>query len=252
MTLLIVSTHSHYEKYCNRILRILPKLWPGHPEVWVITNGDTIEHRNKIIVRSEDWVPRVFEGVKLIRKKYPDLKYAYIITEEMLPIRKCDPELLKRVELAAKQNNISFTAFVSYPWAWQDEIRINNLCFYKTPRDFPYYSQIQSTLWNLDYFLNVCEDAIAKGEIDPWSFEKKKTFDDHLVSDYKWPNFYTGILNKGFVSYKALKMIQWPEGLSLSLYLILQMILQSPAYFIYRILRASNRYTSTRSKEMKP
>ena len=87
----------------------------------------------------------------------------------------------------------------------------------RVPREFGYYNQCQPAIWKLDYYASLLTEAVRRGIVDPWTFERFSLPDQpqHYVSEYTWPSRHCGFRRRGRVYLRALYSMKLPEGKAL-------------------------------------
>ncbi|MBD2385329.1 hypothetical protein [Cylindrospermum sp. FACHB-282] len=234
--LLIIVTYHGYEKYCNYFLEYLNYAWPNHPEIWFLTDGKNINHPNVITVESDKWLIVLYSGLKCLKDKYSNLDYAYLLLEDLIPLDKISESYLSKLERTIYKNQLNCVSFLTYNSDWEDKrVYIDNLKLYSVPQSFPFYSQLQPAIWNMEHLLSVCEYALDNSILDPWQFERIVLGDKHYVSEYPWPSVLNGLLHSGQPNWQAIRKIKTPEGEKLRNKLIKD-------YFLWLIKRFKSKF----------
>ena len=211
--LLIIVTYHGYEKYCNYFVEYLKYSWHNHPEIWFLTDGKTINHPNVITVESNEWVIILSEGLKQLKNRYSNLEYAYLVLEDLIPLWQLSHSYLSKIEKMIYTYQLNCVSFIVYSKKYleNDIVEFDDIKLYKIPSNFPYYSQLQPAIWNVEHLLSICEHAIDKGTLDPWSFEKIVLGDKHYVSEYYWPSVMHGFLHSKHPVWEAIWKIKLPK-----------------------------------------
>lgn len=212
--ILIILTFHGYEKYCNAFLEYLKYTWPNHPEIWFLTDGKTIGYPNVISIDSDQWLIVLHEGLKQIKNIYPQLDYAYLVLEDLIPLVKVSNSHLAKVESIITKHQLDCVSFVVYDHKYlgNDMMEIDGISFYRLPPDFPFYSQLQPAIWKVEYLQEICQHAYEQKTLDPWSFEKIFLGKQHYVSEYSWPSVMHGFLHAKHPVWEAIWKIKTPEG----------------------------------------
>ncbi|QSJ15276.1 hypothetical protein JYQ62_25965 [Nostoc sp. UHCC 0702] len=212
--ILILLTYHGYEKYCNYFVEYLKYSWPNHPEIWFLTDGGNINHPNVITVKSDKWLIVLYEGLKQLTNKYNNLDYAYLVLEDLIPLKPISHSHLTKIENIIYQHQLKCVSFVVYPHKYLGDniVRLDDINLYQVPRSFLEYSQLQPAIWHINHLLDTCQYALDKGLLDPWSFEKIVLDEEHYVSEYYWPSIFNGFLHGKHPVWKAIWQIKIPEG----------------------------------------
>ncbi|MBD2208373.1 hypothetical protein H6G64_02160 [Calothrix sp. FACHB-156] len=212
--ILIILTYHGYEKYCNYFIDYLKYSWPNHPEVWFLTDGGAINHPNVITVKSDKWLIVLYEGLKQLKNKYNDLDYTYLVLEDLLPLSPVSDSHLSKIENIIDQHQLKCVSFVVYPHKYlgNDIVTLDNIKLYQVPRSFEQYSQLQPAIWNMNHLLNICQHALDNNFLDPWSFEKIVSDEQHYVSEYYWPSVFNGFLHGKHPVWEAIWKVKTPEA----------------------------------------
>lgn len=212
MLSIITPTYFYRDKFSAPLLELLDHVWPGHPEVWFITDGGGIRHKNVLQVISRDWVRRLHDGLKRFKQYHPQDRFIYLIIEDNYPLWDLDLEQVRDVEETAITNDYNCVVFPPYEFTLGTKIPTKKGFLLEVPKTFITYNQIQPSIWKLDHLIQTCELALEKGISDCWNFEFLVT-SGHYVSSYWWPNVKDGLFQHGgFVNREAVQKIKLPEG----------------------------------------
>ncbi|WP_334860276.1 hypothetical protein [Nostoc sp.] len=91
-------------------------------------------------------------------------------------------------------------------------VEIDGINFYQLPTNFPFYSQLQPAIWNVEYLINIRQHAYEQNTLEPWSFEKITLRKQHYVSEYSWPSVMHGFLHDKHPVWESIWKIKTPEG----------------------------------------
>jgi hypothetical protein len=177
------------------------------------------------------------QGLRHLKKAFPEIGYVYLILEDLYPLWPCSVENLSEIQETVLKDQINCVSFVTYDFdrSKLEEVQIGNHVLYKTPKAFRYYNQLQPSIWKFNHLLETCEYALRNSIYDCWSFERIVT-DDRYITDCPWPNVLNGLLTRGGrVNLNAIKKIKEPEGAKLKRMLIRNYIFQCPRYAFYRL-----------------
>jgi hypothetical protein len=232
---LVLYTFKKRHKYLPFIDRIVSKNLNFIHKV-LVTN-EKVKFSSDLFYNSEDAFTKNLEiELKNIRAKYSP-QNVLLLLEDLLPLKNLsESELNPHVELM-NSSDIKYLSFRTYEFGdLKYDYKIKNHNYFVFTENFKFYCQLQPTIWNLDYLIDVLEDLNSKNLTDPWSFEFYRTNETHLMSEMKWPNILGGFFEYGFVNKKALIPV-FKSDFNFGLFLTVDFILSRPKYFLYRIKR---------------
>lgn len=234
MTLIITPTYRRYECYCDTLVRLMDRMWPDHPEIWFLTDGSGISHKNTIRFPNANWTQILNGGLKQIRSVYPELKYAYLILEDLYPVWCCNPDTLSASYEAACKAELDLVFF--YPDGGKPvtdgHIDIHGVRFQTMATDFKYYTSLQPALWKFDYLMEVSEYAIRERIDNPWQFEFMNLGRKHYKASYDWPCAFSGFFHEGRVNLEAVRQLKIREFSGLRRRLMAEYVRQLPAHAV--------------------
>ena len=210
MSLIITPTYSRNERYCDTLVRLMDHMWPEHPEIWFLTDGNTIAHENTIQFPGANWIQILHGGVSQLRSRYPDARHVYLILEDLYPVWECREETLSQIHRAALEASLNVVFFFAYQCQPPVEgaVAAGGVTFHEMSREFQYYTSLQPALWNLDYLLTVCEHALQAGLETAWEFEWINLGRRHHVAEYHWPCIFNGLFTQGRVNLEAVRQLK--------------------------------------------
>ena len=214
-SLLVCNTFHGNAHYCDPLVRLLDRLWPGHPEVWFITDSGRIRHPNTIAMpTAKTWTEVAYRGLLEIFRRVGMPPRVYWVHEDLMPIHPCAFEDFARIEAVAEKRDLNCVVFPTYPvpWAPEHTVEFDGFRFFKVYYGLCPYSQNQAGTWKSAHLLATCEHAIQTGKLRPWEFEGIKIADGHYISDRPWPTAYHGLFHNRLVNRKAISRVKWPEG----------------------------------------
>jgi hypothetical protein len=232
MTLILSPTHSKYEPWCDTLVKLMDQMWPGHPELWFLTDGNGIRHPNTLSFAGANWTQILHRGLLEIRSRYPELKYVYLILEDLFPLGPCDTQLLDRTLEVAQRAKLDVVLFFTEGCLpdVDSEVTVEGLRLRPLSGSFRYHSSLQPALWRLDYLLEVTAHAMAQGITDPWAFEFINLGRRHYKSPYHWPCVFSGLFFEGRVNWPAIGRIQAREFSAFRFRLLALYLRQWPGY----------------------
>ena len=207
---IVAPTCRRFEKYCDGLLELMDKNWPGHPTVWFVSDGRSIRHKNKICIESQSWVERLYRALRLIKRRTPGMEYVFMILEENFPLFHCDQKKMIEIQEVAIRYKLNCVSFHSIALNWP-KVSFNKIKLHVVPQNYYYYSQNSIGIWRLEHLLKTCQYALKHNIHTGWLFEKIIT-SGHYASEYQWPNLSGGFFQRGWVNLEALKKVQLPEG----------------------------------------
>ncbi|MBK8725006.1 MAG: hypothetical protein IPL96_02835 [Holophagaceae bacterium] len=211
---------------CELIADALGEAWPGHPPILLALPPGSAEFQDRETIHCRDagWVSMLRESLLYMKTRHPAVTHLLSLIDDHCPLRPCDGDRLASAIRSAVAEDMKCVAFVTYEWPWSrtavnsvdergrrvtwtkvDIRQVGGLKFARVPSDFFRYNQCQPALWDLDYCLSLCEQALALGIDDPWTFESHlfPGQPQHYVSDYRWPTVHHGFMATGQVNAEA-------------------------------------------------
>jgi hypothetical protein len=250
MSLIITPTYSRNERYCDTLVRLMDRMWPGHPEIWFLTDGNTIAHKNTIRFPGASWTQILHGGLNQIRSRFPDLEDVYLILEDLYPLWECQGETLARIHQAARKTAFGAVLFFTHECqplaggerAIDGELRTDGVRFERLSLRYSHYSSLQPALWNLEHLMSVTEYALRNNLHDPWHFECINMGGRiHYMSEYHWPCIFGGLFTEGRVNLKAVRQLKNREFSGFKRSLLIEYFQQLPAHAIQRASRGMQR-----------
>jgi hypothetical protein len=236
---LVLYTFNKRHKYLPFIDRIVSRNLNFIHKV-LVTN-EKVKFSSDLFYNDENTFTKNLEiELKNIRTKYSP-KNVLLLLEDLLPLNSVSEfELLPHLDII-NSSNIKYLSFRTYEFGdLKYNYKIKNQNYFVFTDNFEFYCQLQPTIWNLDYLINILEDLNSKNLTDPWSFEFYRTKETHIMSEMKWPNILGGFFEHGFVNKKALIPV-FKSNFKFGLFLTVDYIFSRPKYFSYRIKRFLNK-----------
>jgi hypothetical protein len=237
VSLILTPTYTRYERYCDTLVRLMDRMWPQHPEIWFLTDGNGISYKNTIQIPNGNWTQVLNGGLKRIRSVYPDLQYAYLILEDLYPLWECDADTLAQNYGASWKAGLDLVLFYP-PGRSPDidgEVDVRGVQFETLASDFRYYTSLQPALWKFDYLMDVSEHALNRGVKTPWQFEFINLGRRHYKSSYDWPCAFSGLFHEGRVNLEAVRQLNIREFSGLRRRLMAEYVRQLPAHAVRTI-----------------
>ena len=218
---IVTPTYWRYEKYCDVALALMDSMWPGHPRVWFIADGQGIKYDKKICIDSTSWTVRLKKGLERLKELYPEIEYLYLIIEDLYPLWPCSVKQILEIQKLVLNNKMNYVSFPTYDWGGKETVEIDGITLYKMIlKSHPYYSQLQPAIWKFSHLMETCDYALKNDIQDCWSFEFIAISDDHYVARYQWPSIISGFLICDGVNWRAIGKIKSKEGARLRQMLI--------------------------------
>lgn len=220
------------ERYCPVLARHLDEMWPAHPPMYfALPAGRTAPYARLIQSGATAWTGTLLSGLLHLRNVV-EADYVFMLLEDHAPLWPCDAPVIERVFDVMQVEDFKCVFFPKYNWPWQstdnrldeekriigwrqiDVIEVHGHRFARMPKDFFRYNQCQPAIWYLDYYIEVVQEAIRKGIHDPWRFEAyiMPSQPQHYVSEYKWPSWPNGYLDRGMIDWRAIRLMKMPEA----------------------------------------
>jgi hypothetical protein len=246
MSLIITPTYSRNERYCDTLVQLMDRMWPGHPDIWFLTDGNTIAHKNTIRFPGANWTQILHSGLKQIRSMFPEIGDVYVILEDLYPLWECQAETLARVHQAARKTAFGAVLFFTHecqPMAGGEraidgELTIDGVRFERLSPRYSHYSSLQPALWNLEHLMSVTEYALRNNLHDPWRFEFINLGSRvHYMSEYHWPCIFGGLFSEGRVNLKAVRRLAGDEFAGFRRRLLVEYWQQMPGFALRRTIR---------------
>jgi hypothetical protein len=207
-------------------------MWPGHPEIWFLTDGDTIAHQTTIQFPGANWIEILHGGLTKLRSRYPEMEYVYLILEDLYPVWECQAETLSMIHRAALDGSFDVVLLFAHRCRPPvgPAISAGGVTFYELSPGYQYYNSLQPALWKLDYLLAACEHALHKGIETAWEFEWLNLGRTHYVAEYHWPCIFNGLFTQGRVNLGAVRRLKAKPFAKFRRQLVTEYILDLPRY----------------------
>lgn len=213
-----------------RITALTQAFWPDAPRLYCALPAALAPAADDAVIRcrQDGWVALLREALLVIRERHPECTHVFSLIEDHCPLRPVDGGRLRRHVEAALAGDFACTSFVTYDWPWQttapddrdeqgrvrtwavrDVFSRGDATFARVPPDFFRYNQCQPGLWQLDYYLALCDEALASGQDSAWAFEEAsfRLQQPHVVADYPWPSVHHGFMAQGRVNPEAIRTL---------------------------------------------
>ncbi len=213
--------------YHGLLLRSLESAWKGHPSIYAALPPASPAPADcrLIVCRRAGWVSMLRESLAYVKQRAGDVRYVFSVIDDHCPLRLCDEGRLDRIIRTAIAGEMKCVVFVTYEWPWAitaersvddrgrtmtwnaiDVLEMNGCRFARVPKEFFRYNQCQPGIWEIDYYLSVCDRALELGIDDPWGFESMRLPNQpqHYVSEYAWPSVHHGFMAGGRVNAEAI------------------------------------------------
>lgn len=238
MSLILSTTFRGNAHLCDPLAKLLGRLWPGHPELWFLTDGGRIRHPNTVRVPSAKTWTEVFHlGMQEVFRRVGAPPRVYVVLEDLLPIRAGPFADYARVEALAERRDLNCVVFPCYPMSWDPAhtVEFDGRRFLEVHEGFCPFSQLQAATWKTTHLLATCEEARRSGKLSAWQFEGIRIAGGHYIAELPWPTAYHGLLHNRLVNRRAIPMVQRPEG-SVVWWMLVRGLLSEVPYRVRRRL----------------
>ncbi|NQU81207.1 MAG: hypothetical protein HQ543_06780 [Bacteroidetes bacterium] len=244
---ILIPTYSKNEKYIDCCVNIIDRLWPSHPEIWVLSDVGEFHYKNKIIINSPHWTIVLKKGTEALLQKgvFTNNDYILLLHEDHIPFNAVQTNIIDSVLNYVASKQIKFISLTGHGIDHKVD-KINGLHIHKVRDSYKYYSEHHPAIWNVEHLLNIMRIAVKAGALSPWSSEFVK---DPNVAHYTvtkenaiygtWPLIFSGFLSNGYVNFTALKKMNGPEFKELRKILIREYIKQLLPRYIQTIKEKS-------------
>lgn len=228
----VTPTYNAVAKYFSRVFSLFDLFWPNHPEVLILWEDEKLDTKDAAFQKADPWLVSLHRGLLSLKSSKPHVTHVFMLLDDHYPLRACDERRLAAEFRLIATNQLACVSFVTYTWPWNstehveysdgmirtwrqiDIVRFDDCELARVPLNFFRYFQLQPSLWEIDYLIDVCREALEKKCLDPWSFESfvYSSPRQHYVSRYPWPSVHHGFLEKGKINLDAISFIQMPQG----------------------------------------
>jgi hypothetical protein len=214
---ILMSTYRKHEWIVPAARANIELFWPDHPQLYILTDGE-LDGDEVIRTEEREFVAALQDGVAEIRRRQQQVRYIYLLLEDLAPLAPVDDDRLRRVENAMKAGN---GAYFYMPWAGAHRHHVAKaetgllgeagagLGIHDVGEAYPFYYSCVVAFWRVDYFLAVLSEKQRVGITDPWGFEnpfekdldvKPEAKQPHFFIDQPWPTYQSGLFLQGQIN----------------------------------------------------
>jgi hypothetical protein len=218
-------------RHQSLLVETLRSAWRNHPPIYVALPGpgSAPADDHVIVCHRTGWVNMLRESLVHIKQREGGIRYLFSMIDDHCPLRMCDQRRLEQIIRTAIAQEMKCVVFATYEWPWTitaenslddlgrtktwstiDVLETNRCRFARVPKAFFRYNQCQPAIWEMDYYLSVCNRMLDLGIDDPWEFESMLLPDQpqHYVSEYAWPSVQHGFMEKGRINAEAIHFVR--------------------------------------------
>jgi hypothetical protein len=193
--------------------------------------GRTVTYDKAIQTGATTFTETLLCGLKELKKTLR-VRHVFILLEDHVPLWPCDANKIQQILTVVEQQDLKCVVFTKYDWPWNstnyrldengrvigwraiDVATFSGHRMARVPKDFFRYNQCQPAIWNIDYYIEVVAEAVRRAIYDPWEFESyvMPNQPQHYVSEYKWPSWSNGYLERGKIDWRAMRLMKMPEA----------------------------------------
>ena len=239
---ILMPTYSKYERYVDECTVAVDTFWPGHPDLWVLTDQGHFRYARSVVVRSPQWVGVVAGSIEelLAQGALTRADRVLLLIEDHVPIEALRWADVERAGEVAARRDLKFVSLNGDFGSGRGALveRVGNLSVYDMPSDYLYFSSLHPAIWEIGHLMDMLAHAQAIGHVDPWRFEKLRLEGvPHYTTDEVWSSHFGGFLKGGWVDLQAVRAMKHPALRRLRLRLFLDWAAQQPAYVRMRLRR---------------
>ena len=239
---ILMPTYSKYERYVDQCAVAVDTFWPGHPELWVLSDRGDFRHARSVIVRSPDWVGVVAGSIERLvaNGALTRSDRVLLLIEDHVPIEALRWAEVDRIGEIAVRRDLKFVSLNGDFGTGRAALveRTGTLGVYEMPSGYLYFSSLHPAIWEIGHLIDMLAHARAAGHVDPWRFEKLRLEGvPHYTTDEVWSSHFGGFLKGGWVDIHAVRAMRHPALRRLRIRLFLDWAAQQPAYVRMRLRR---------------
>jgi hypothetical protein len=171
---ILMSTYRKHEWIVPAARANIELFWPDHPQLYILTDGE-LDGDEVIRTEEREFVAALQDGVAEIRRRQQQVRYIYLLLEDLAPLAPVDDDRLRRVENAMKAGN---GAYFYMPWAGAHRHHVAKaetgllgeagagLGIHDVGEAYPFYYSCVVAFWRVDYFLAVLSEKQRVGITD--------------------------------------------------------------------------------------
>ena len=204
-TVLLVSTYSKNEHYIPAVLHTVDRMWPGHPECFVATDGD-LDAPNTLRFPGRSFVEILGDAARRIKQDRPDTRFVFLMLEDLCPLGPVNTPMIEAAVTKARTQGLKYVLF---PWhgdfTWTYDRTAGPTFFgpdmelVPMRRDWEAPNSLVAALWDIDHLIWMAEQKLEAGIHDPWRFEFELPGNPHVhyIQVNGWPTVCDGFMVRG-------------------------------------------------------
>jgi len=235
---IIMPSCRKHGKYIDYSISIIDYFWPGHPEIWVISDDVNFKYAKSVAIKSPHWVVMMNQGVGELLKRgvLNEEDYVLLILEDHIPYKEVDAQLILAIANCAIEKKLQFVNLTGHGGEVEKKIaEVNGVGIYEVYPGFPQYSETHPAIWNAGYLNRVMAKDIVLKRLSIWEAEDvidpgsvHYAAGKYCFNKYIWPTIFSGFLINGRVNIKAIMKMKLPVFSGLRRVLIKDFILRLP------------------------
>ncbi len=244
---ILMPTCGKYERYIDGCADAIDALWPGHPDLWVLTDRGDFRYGRSVVVERLEWAALVAGAVdRLVADGHLTRSdRVLLLIEDHTPVAAVPWVDVERVAALSVERDLKFVSLNGdFGTGRTAEIgRAGALGVYEMAPDYLYFSSLHPAIWEVGHLSDMLAHARAAGDVDPWRFEKLRLPGvPHFTTDAVWTSHYGGFLKGGWVDIHVVRAMKHPGLRRLRRELLAVWAGQRPSYWWMRLRRVSARF----------
>lgn len=219
----IVPTCRRYAPVADLGVASMHQLWPGHPPIWIVTDGGRCRSPDVIVAPCPDWVGVLRHGIARLRERgLAPSDWVLLVLDDHAPSAPVPGALIAQCIAFAAEHGAAYVRLDASPNAPTEPLgRVAGRAVDRIAESNPYFNSLHPAAWRVDHLAAVLDRAHALQAFDPWSFETLPPQGPaHLVARGIWPSPFSGYLVRGRVNIRAALTLTHPASRALRCWLV--------------------------------